>query len=71
MGFGLNTISFFMYRLFGTIAVLVYALLTILFIVYELDEDLHLSDEAFTDIFYFGWGIGISYLLLFILTLLL
>jgi hypothetical protein len=33
--------------------------LTALFILYELDEELHLSDEAYRDIFFYAIGYGI------------
>jgi hypothetical protein len=59
-----------MYKFYNTIAILVYALLVFLFVIYELNEDWHISDDAFVDLFYFGWGIGISYMALFILSML-
>jgi len=39
------------------------------FLYYELNEDMHLSDEAFKDVKGFAWGIGIGGIIIFVMKL--
>jgi hypothetical protein len=61
MGFFLMLFSFVINLHYTMFAVTSYTMLNLLFIIYELNEDWHISDDAFIDIFYFGWGQAISF----------
>ena len=61
MGFFLMLFSFILNLHYTLFAVAGYTMLNLLFIIYELNEDWHISDDAFVDLFYFGWGQAISF----------
>jgi len=61
MGFFLTLLSFILNLHYSLFAITSYIMFNALFVIYELDEDWHISDNAFTDIFYFAWGQAISF----------
>ena len=54
-------LSFIMNLHYPLFAISSYITFNALFVIYELNEDWHLNDDAFTDIFYFAWGQAISF----------
>ncbi len=59
-GFIANTISFLLYLVYPKFGILTYITFILMFLVYQIDEQLRLKDRAYLDILYFTIGIAVN-----------